>query len=162
MIRSILSVLLAVFVCLGAAGAFAASHPVDLEDIPSIDAGGLFKRITAEHGKVVVVNVFASWCPPCRDEIPGLVRVRRAFPEDRLVLLGVSVDKEPKALANYMGEMRMNYPVLLAKGDFIQRIRVQAVPQLLIYNQQGELVFSHLGLMDEADIRSRIDEILAR
>lgn len=146
--------------CLGAASAFAV--PAKAADIPTVDAAGLFKRITAEKGRVVVVNIFASWCPPCREEIPGLVNVRRYFSEKDVVLLGVSVDKEPKALVNYMNEMHMNYPVLLAKGDFIQRIRVRAVPQLLIYNQKGELVFNHQGLMDEEDIKSSINEVLQR
>ena len=150
---------LALIFVLAAATVHAAS--IKPGDIPTIDGGGLFKRVTAEKGKVVVVNVFASWCPPCRDEIPGLVNIRRTFTDDKVVLLGISVDREPKALANYMGEMHMNYPVLLAKGDFIQRIRVRAVPQLLIYNRQGELVFNHQGLMDEEDIRDTINEILA-
>jgi len=153
------TILAFVFV-LGTAAVHAAS--ISPGDIPTLDGGGFFKRITADKGKVVVVNVFASWCPPCRDEIPGLVNVRRSFPEDRVVLLGVSVDREPKALANYMSEMNMNYPVFLATGDFIQRLKVRAVPQLLIYNKQGELVFNHQGLMDEADIRDTINEILAR
>lgn len=147
-------------VALTAATAHAAS--MSPENIPTIDGGGLFKRITADKGKVVVVNVFASWCPPCRDEIPGLVNIRRSLPEEQVVLLGVSVDREPKALANYMSEMRINYPVLLAKGDFIQRLQVRAVPQLLIYNKQGELVFNHQGLMDEEEIRATIGEILAQ
>jgi thiol-disulfide isomerase/thioredoxin len=162
MFRPFFSLVLAVFVCLGAAAAVAASPARGAGDVDSVDAGEFFTRINAEKGKVVVVNVFASWCPPCRDEIPGLVNVRRAFPPDRVALLGVSVDREPKALVKYMEEMKMNYPVLLARGDFIQRVRVRAVPQLLIYNQRGELVFNHQGLMDEADIRSSIDVILSR
>jgi thiol-disulfide isomerase/thioredoxin len=160
MIRPICALALAVLVFLASAGAFAASPPRGAGDLDSVDAGEFFNRVNAEKGKVVVVNVFASWCPPCRDEIPGLVNVRQAFPPDRVVLLGVSVDREPKALFKYMEDMRMNYPVLLARGDFIQRIQVQAVPQLLIYNQRGELVVNHLGLMDEDDIRSRINNIL--
>lgn len=145
---------------LGTAVVHAAS--ISPGDIPTIDGNGFFKRITADKGKVVVANVFASWCPPCRDEIPGLINIRRSFPEDQVVLLGVSVDREPKALANYMSEMNINYPVFLGTGDFIQRIKVRAVPQLLIYNKQGELVFNHQGLMDEADIRDAINEILAQ
>lgn len=135
---------------------------VNPSDIPAVDGAGFFKRVNAEKGKVVVVNVFASWCPPCRDEIPGLVNLRKLMPKDKVEFIGVSVDKEPKALANYMEEMNINYSVLLGKGDFIQRIRVRAVPQLLIYNQQGELVFNHQGLMDEADIRDSINEILGK
>ncbi|MDL2266442.1 TlpA family protein disulfide reductase [Desulfovibrio sp. OttesenSCG-928-G15] len=151
---------LAVILCFGAADCMAAS--VNPSDIPTVDGAGFFKRVNAEKGKVVVVNVFASWCPPCRDEIPGLVNLRKLMPKDKVEFIGVSVDKEPKALANYMEEMNINYSVLLGKGDFIQRIRVRAVPQLLIYNPQGELVFNHQGLMDEADIRDSINEILGK
>lgn len=138
-------------------GALAASS----KPVPEIDAGGLLKRIADEPGKVVVVNVFASWCPPCREEIPGLIKVRKAFPEKDVVILGISVDKEPKALTNYMSELKITYPVMLAKGDFIERVGVTAVPQLLIYNRKGELVVNHRGLVDEADLSKAIKEILA-
>ena len=138
-------------------GAFAASA----KSVPEIDAGGLLKRIADESGKVVVVNVFASWCPPCREEIPGLIKVRRAFSEKDVVIIGISVDREPKALANYMGEMKITYPVMLAKGDFVERVGVTAVPQLLIYNRKGELVVNHRGLVDEADLSKAIREIMA-
>jgi len=136
--------------------------PINPGDIPTIDGDGFFKRIADDKGKVVVINVFASWCPPCRDEIPGLVNIRRSLPEEQVVLLGISVDREPKALANYMTEMNMNYPVLLATGDFIQRLRVRAVPQILIFNRRGEQAFNHQGFMDEADIRVAINKILAK
>lgn len=131
------------------------------KDVPQIDAGGLLKRIANESGKVIVVNVFASWCPPCREEIPGLINVRRTFPEKDVVILGISVDREPKALTNYMGEMKITYPVMLAKGDFVERVGVTAVPQLLIYDKKGELVVNHRGLVDEADLRKAVQDILA-
>jgi len=150
-----------VLCCLLLAGSAVAATRVNPKDIPSIDAGELLNLIGKDKGKVIVVNVFASWCPPCRDEIPGLVKLRRNFPEDKLVLMGVSVDKEPKALANYMQEMRINYPVKLAKGNFVQRVGVTAVPQLLIYNKEGELVINHRGLVDEEDLNKAVTEILA-
>ena len=87
--------------------------------------------------------------------------MRRAFSEKDLVIIGVSVDREPKALANYMGEMKITYPVMLAKGDFVERVGVTAVPQLLIYNRKGELVVNHRGLVDEADLSKAIKEIMA-
>ena len=121
----------------------------------------MLNPVAKDKGKVIVVNIFASWCPPCRDEIPGLVKLRRKFSEDQVVLLGISVDKEPKALANYMTEMRINYPVLLAKENFVQKVGVTAVPQLLIYNKEGELVINHRGLVDEEDLNKAVTEILA-
>lgn len=141
---------------LAGTGVFAASSG----GVPEIDAGGLLKRIADEQGKIVLVNVFASWCPPCREEIPGLIKVRKAFSEKEVLILGISVDNEPKALANYMNELRISYPVMLARGDFVQRVGVTAVPQLLIYNQKGELVVNHKGLVDAADLSKVIKEIL--
>lgn len=159
--------LLCFIVSLGAAfvppvQAVQATAKIASGDFPAVDASGLLSRISKEKGKVVVVNVFASWCPPCREEIPGLVNARKAFPEDQVVILGVSVDKEPKALAPYLRDLRVNYPVLLAEGDFIKRVGVTAVPQLLIYNKQGSLVFNHRGLVDEADLREAIKSALTQ
>ena len=153
-------IILAMCLVLGLAVAGSASA-ASAKDVPQIDAGGLLKRIAGESGKVMVVNVFASWCPPCREEIPGLIAVRRTFPEKDVVILGISVDREPKALTNYMSEMKITYPVMLAKGDFVERVGVTAVPQLLIYDKKGELVVNHRGLVDEADLRKAIQEILA-
>lgn len=160
--RTTLSVLiLALILMIGATSAHAASNKVKPGDIPGITGGELLKLVADNKGKVIVVNVFASWCPPCREEIPGLINIRRAFPEDQVLLVGVSVDKEPKALAAYMSEMRINYPVYLGKGDFIPRMKVTAVPQLLIYNKAGDLPVNHRGLVDEADLKRAVSEFLA-
>lgn len=153
---------------LGAAEVFAA-EPLS---VPSVDVDSLFKRVNAEKGKVVVLNVFASWCPPCRKEIPRLVNLRREFPEDKLAIIGLSVDGEPKALMNYISELRMNYPVLLAARYFTQdfsptnavtgeRVEIAAVPMLLIFNKKGDLVQDHVGLMNEADLRAELNRILS-
>ena len=158
--RSILFATLLALSLFLAGGALAATK-VSPKDIPTITAEELLNRVAKDKGKVIVVNIFASWCPPCRDEIPGLVKLRRKFSEDQVVLLGISVDKEPKALANYMTEMRINYPVLLAKENFVQKVGVTAVPQLLIYNKEGELVINHRGLVDEEDLNKAVTEILA-
>ena len=139
----------------------ASAKVTDTDNIAGIDAGQLLQLIAKDKGKVVVVNVFASWCPPCREEVPGLVNVRRAFDEKKLTIVGISVDKEPKALANFMNEFTVNYPVRLATGDFVEKVGVTAVPQLLIYNKKGELVVNHRGLVDEADLKKAVTEILA-
>ncbi len=159
---------LSCFVCLAvlahhapAASAADAYAKVKPGDIPGMDAGALLKLIAAEKGKVVIVNIFASWCPPCREEVPGLINVRKNFPAKDVVVLGVSADKEPKALANFMNEMKFNYPVKLAEGDFVAKVGVTAVPQLLIYNKAGELVVNHKGLVDEQDLTKAVKEILA-
>ena len=135
--------------------------PVKLKDIGSVDANGLLKKINQEKGKVVVINIFASWCPPCKEEIPGLVKVRDDFSSKEVTIIGISVDKEPKALETFVNNEKMNYPVYFAQGDFIERVGVTAVPQLLIYNKAGELVVNHKGLVDVDDLTQALKEIAA-
>ncbi|MDL2315664.1 TlpA family protein disulfide reductase [Desulfovibrio sp. OttesenSCG-928-A18] len=149
-------ILLSLMLALAGASTALAASKVNPKDIVAIDSGDLLAMVAKDKGKIVVVNIFASWCPPCREEIPGLIKVFNGTSRDELALVGVSVDKEPKALATYMQDLHINYPVYLAKGDFIQKVRVTAVPQLLIYNKKGDLVFNHRGLVDEEDLREAI------
>ena len=135
--------------------------PFKVKNFATIDSNGLLKMIAKDKGKVVVVNIFASWCPPCREEVPGLVKVRDDFQSKEVVIIGISVDKEPKALESFCNELRINYPVLLSTGDFVEKVGVTAVPQLLIYNKAGELVVNHKGLVDEADLSQALKEIIA-
>lgn len=135
--------------------------PVKLKDIGSVDASGLLKMINQEKGKVVVINIFASWCPPCKEEIPGLVKVRGDFSSKEVAMIGISVDKEPKALETFVNNEKINYPVFFAHDDFIERVGVTAVPQLLIYNKAGELVVNHKGLVDVDDLTQALKEIAA-
>lgn len=130
-------------------------------DIPSVNATDLVKLINKEKGKVVVVNIFASWCPPCREEVPGIVNIRKAFPEKDLALFGVSVDEIPRSLVNFVNNSKINYPVMLAKEDFVEKVGVTAVPHLLIYNKAGELVVNHKGFVGEEELTEGIKKTLA-
>lgn len=152
----------------GMAASGAKKRPVVTEAVP-ITAHELLKRITAEKGKVVIVNVFASWCPPCREEIPGLIAIRNQFSDQELVLIGVSIDKAgtgegkdktPKALKKFMGEMSFNFPVYLAAPGFEATVGVTAVPQLLMYDRSGALVGNHKGLVNQDDLAEAIRTLL--
>ncbi|MDR3175049.1 MAG: TlpA family protein disulfide reductase [Desulfovibrio sp.] len=148
---------LALLLWLSLAAAYARAAEVE-----KLDASGLIKFVVANRGKVVAVNIFASWCPPCRVEIPGLINIRNNFSRDDVVLLGVSVDKERKALDTYIEEMHINYPVALGVGDFTQRVGVNAVPHLLVYDREGELKVNHKGLVETDDLERILRDMLAR
>ncbi len=145
-------------------GAFAQAGAGEIApgSIQGIDAKGLVKLVAQAKNKVVVVNVFASWCPPCRKEVPGLVEVRKAFPESDVTLIGVSVDKTPKALYNFLDGMGINYPIYLAENKFEEAVGVTAVPLLLIYDKRGELVTTHEGYVEKEDLIEAIKKIAAK
>lgn len=152
------------FLCFAAGTAFAADPPaakMSAKDVKPLDANALLKNIGARKGAVVVVNIFASWCPPCREEVPGLIAIRKEFPQEQVTILGVSVDKTPKALYNFMDEMEFNYPVFLAEGKFEETVGVTAIPQLLIYNKAGELVTNHKGLVEKAELAKALRTLIA-
>ena len=162
--------------CLGLSlfgvSALAASANKSPVNIPGIDSAALFKHIEAEKGKVVVLNLFASWCPPCRKEVPRLVSIRQSLAEEQVYIFGVAVHDQPRSLVNYMSEMKINYPVFLADRyitqEFVlhnkksgERVEVAAVPMLLIFNKKGELVSSDVGLVDEEAMKNTIRQIAA-
>ncbi len=128
----------------------------------SLDTARLQKILDGPgKGKVVMVNIFASWCPPCRAEIPGLISVRGSVPESDLLILGVSVDNEEPALREFMKRYKFNYPLYIATEDFVNAFSVSAIPHMLIYNQKGELADNHIGFMSEKDIKAKLKELSA-
>jgi thiol-disulfide isomerase/thioredoxin len=138
-----------------------AHTPFSQVSFPLVDAAGLSSMVASHKGAVVAVNIFASWCPPCREEVPDLIRVRNRFSAEDFVLIGVSVDKEPKALVSFLNRLKVNYPVALAGDDFIAEMRVTAVPRLLLYDRSCGLVLDHKGRVEEEELADAVSRLLA-
>ncbi len=137
-----------------------AAAPCQARGVQEIRHIELLKTINAARGKVVVVNFFASWCQPCKVEIPGLIKLREKLGEDKLLLLGISVDEDPKALEKFMAQLPFNYPVYLADDDVARVFQVSALPKLLVYNQRGGLAAKHDGFVSEKELFEIMDGLL--
>ncbi len=116
--------------------------------------------VEANKGKVVLINFFATWCPPCREEIPGLMNIRKSIGEDKLVIIGASVDEDAKALADFMQKTKFNYPIRMAGSDLVRAAGVSSIPHLLIYNGKGEAVANEAGMVSEKDLRAFLVKIM--
>ncbi|MCT4627765.1 redoxin domain-containing protein [Halodesulfovibrio sp.] len=157
--KSIKSVMRVVLLCMAVAIVFgvqsAKAEPLKVVDTPEV-----IKLINSGKGKVTVVNFWASWCPPCRDEIPDLKKTRAAFSEDQLLLVGVSVDENAKSAEEAVADFTINYPVVLAKPDVYEAFGIQSIPRLLIYNPKGDLIIDHVGPVAFEELKKVIDEVL--
>lgn len=111
------------------------------------------------RGQVVVLNFWATWCAPCRTEMP-LLEARYARDRDNgLLILGVNFD-EPAADVRLFGrELGITFPLLLDPGAEVQRLyRIRGYPTTFIVDREGTLVVEHIGLLNEA----KLDDYLAQ
>ena len=116
---------------------------------------------TAEwHGKVVFLNFWATWCPPCREEIPELVELQNRY-KDRLQVVGISMD-DPENVAGvrrFSEREGVNYPIVMASREIVSEYGgVPALPTSFVINTDGRIVQKHVGLYPtfvyETELRS--------
>jgi thiol-disulfide isomerase/thioredoxin len=110
-------------------------------------------------GKVVILNFWATWCPPCRQEIPELIRLQAAY-KDKLQIVGASEDEDgPQKVREFVQQQGMNYPVVMATKELADNYGgVPALPTSFIIDQQGRVMQKHTGLYEyavyERDVRA--------
>jgi thiol-disulfide isomerase/thioredoxin len=115
--------------------------------------------LAAARGKVVLLNFWATWCGPCRMEVPDLVELQKKYP-DRLQVIGLVVDDEEQdAVRAFAKRYAINYPIAMATNETRFRFGgVPALPTTFIIDAQGRVVQKHIGLRDpllyETEIRA--------
>ncbi len=124
------------------------------------DGGTL--RLSDQRGKVVVLNFWASWCQPCKDEAPDLERTWRRYKDKGVIFIGVNwSDTESKARA-YLAEFNVTYPNGPDLGRRIgQKYRIRGVPETFFIDKQGNIREVIIRPMTEEELISRIEMLLA-
>ncbi len=118
----------------------AEERDIQRADFTATDLKGKSWTLKQLRGKVVLLNFWATWCPPCVEEIPALKTLNQKFEKQGLVILAIANDDAMK-VANYVAEHNMTYPVLLDPDHKISdRFHVQGIPRSLIFDRQGKLV----------------------
>jgi thiol-disulfide isomerase/thioredoxin len=122
------------------------------------DTSGLKHKLAAYKGKWVLVNYWATWCPPCLEEVPDLVNLYDHRRKKDLMILGVVFDyKSTKEVADYVDDMLMSYPIILGDDEVAAQIgTADVLPTTFIYNPQGELVKIKRGLITKQYIEKII------
>lgn len=111
------------------------------------DMDGKDRALSEFHGKWVLVNFWATWCPPCIEEMPELERFHKAHKDSDAVVVGVNMeDIELAELKEFVENMFISYPILLAPPDGTTVLgRIPALPTSLLISPQGKLIDRHIG-----------------
>jgi thiol-disulfide isomerase/thioredoxin len=113
------------------------------------DMAGKTHTLSQYKGKWVIVNYWATWCPPCLEEVPDLVAFYDSHKNKDVMMFGVAFDyQSAKEVANYVDDMLMSYPIVLGDDQVTKQIGYSEVlPTTFIYNPSGKLVKTKRGLV---------------
>jgi thiol-disulfide isomerase/thioredoxin len=128
-------------------------EPVPVADFSLTDLDGRTIASADLRGKVVLVNFWATWCPPCRAEIPDLIKLQEKY-GDKLVVLGISEDEVPPAeVKAFAIEQKMNYPIAMTTPQLSKVFRgVSALPTTFVIDRDGKLEQRHVGMLNAEQV----------
>lgn len=122
------------------------------------DSGGQPQAFTQWQGKVLVVNYWATWCPPCREEMPAFSRLQTRLGPQGVQFVGIGIDS-PSAIKEFAFQTPMSYPLLIGGSDGMDLMRelgntAGALPYTLVLDRQGQPALSRLGMFQEAELEA--------
>ncbi|MFZ5483328.1 MAG: TlpA family protein disulfide reductase [Pseudomonadota bacterium] len=128
------------------------------------DLAGRPQALAQWRGQVIVLNFWAPWCPPCREEIPGFIRLHARHADQGLRFVGIALDT-PDKVAAYVDQAGIPYPILLgaAEGALLARAAGNALgglPYTVVFDRQGHAVATLTGALDEARLASLVAPLL--
>ena len=128
--------------------------------LPRLNGGAW--RLSDHRGQVVLINYWASWCGPCREETPGLVSLARDYRYKGLSIVGVSMDEGGRtAVESFMREFHLPYPVLMPDLASPSAPAIDALPTTVLVDRNGRAAKSYIGAVRESVFRADVDRLLA-
>ncbi len=162
-----LSVLLSlgIFLSLIFAGGF--QNGLSLQSFPAApdfrvtDLEGQLHTLAHYQGKVLLVNFWATWCPPCRAEIPDFIEVYAAQKNKGLEIIGLSVDNlSPSDLKQFVRKAKINYPIALATEDIIRSFQPgEYIPTTIFIDKQGRIRHKHVGQLEKETLLTIFNQL---
>lgn len=128
------------------------------ESFTLTDMEGRVHQLSDYRGKWVLVNYWATWCPPCLEEVPDLVMLYDHYKNRNLMVIGVAQQyKSRQEVANFVDDMLMSYPIVLSSPSVNAQFGSDEIlPTTFIYNPQGKLVKTKRGLISRGYIEQLV------
>jgi len=128
------------------------------------DSSGKTVKLSDFRGKVVLLNFWATWCAPCKVEIPWFIEFQKTYRDQGFTVMGVSLDEDGwKSVKPFVDDRVVNYPVVIGDADVTRMYGgLEAMPTTLVIDRSGRIAAFHVGLCSkneyEADIRTVLNE----
>jgi peroxiredoxin len=114
------------------------------------------------RGSVVLLNFWATWCAPCRAEIPDLEAAYQAHKDNDFVVLGINVQESPQDVGPFVSALNMTYPILMdPEGKVWQQYRGLGLPMSLLVDEEGVIQVRHMGILTADQLQDYLDKSLA-
>ena len=125
------------------------------------DPAGASVKLADYKGKVVLLNFWGTWCPPCRKEIPDLIAAQEQYRDKGFVILGVAFEDTAEAVRSYASEMKINYPLAMAQEDFENAYGpVYGLPLSYFVARDGSICRKHFGELTKERLEQVIKPLL--
>jgi len=136
------------------------AKPANL-DFTLTDMNGKKVNLADFKGRPVLINFWATWCPPCKQEIPVFIELQDKYRDQGFVVLGVSTDDPADALQKFAAEHKMNYPVLQGSEPFMDAYGpIWAIPVSIFVRRDGTICKKHMGPSTKEDFENDIKALL--
>ena len=158
MLIGVLSLLLSLTGCTTAISEHEPTFPsfkLETIDGPEFDSARL-------KGNVVLINFWATWCAPCRVEIPWFTEFKERYVDSGFEIVGVSLDPENKdEILRFQQELEINYPLVLSDGKIEEQAGgILGIPTTFLIDRDGQIVAKHVGLVSKATLQQAIETLL--
>jgi peroxiredoxin len=136
-------------------------QPAAAADFTLQDINGKNVKLSDFKGKVVLLEFWATWCPPCRASVPGLEKLHKAYKEKGLAVLAVSMDSgDWDAVKAFIADYGITYTVLKGTDEVAAQYSVRTIPTLLILDKEGKITKRYLGFSSEDELERDIKAAL--
>ena len=133
-------------------------HPAPDLALPQLD--GTQRTLRALRGQVVLINIWATWCPPCRAEMPAIQQAYTAYRDRGLVVLGVNQREDVAAIAPFLEKYGLTFPILLDDGQASARYQASALPSSFFVDRRGVIRAVYRGPMPPRVINGIVEQLL--
>jgi thiol-disulfide isomerase/thioredoxin len=139
-----------------------ASNAKAAPDFNLKDANGASVKLSDYRGKVVLLNFWATWCGPCKIEIPWFMEFEQQYKNKGFAVLGVAMDDEGwEVVKPYIADRKVNYRVVMGNDSVASAYGgIEALPTTFVIDQEGRIVASHIGLINKDDYLKEIKSLL--